>query len=70
MSAWRRKVAVCNSKTSVGNCYATEGLASRAAVEMRVKLKEFIRAYKCKVCDFWHVGRAYRVECWKKKLNL
>lgn len=57
MSAKKRRARVCEVKTARGNVYATKGVARRTAREVARKSRLRIVAYRCRVCEAWHIGK-------------
>lgn len=61
----RRNQVACLRKRSRGNCYPTLDMADGAASSLRARQKDpRIRAYRCPVCEMWHVGKQNR---WPRK---
>lgn len=60
MSARKRRVRKCHTKTARGNAYEHKGDAWRVAREVADRCGRRIVAYRCRECGAWHIGKGNR----------
>lgn len=52
----KTKSRTCRDKTATGNVYGSYLSAVHAATKLSLHRGIDVRAYKCTVCQYWHIG--------------